>query len=182
MILDKDGFISPTDDSEHRFYVYAWFCRNWGNVPFYVGKGSGVRYSSTENRSVQFKALIKRFDCFPLILLDNLSEQQAEYAEDKTKEMMLCEGMPLIDMEIKAKRKLAQRAGYEAMPVDERGRKISKKTGRGFGRQEKRPDNFVEVLSRQKAGEITVKEAMELAGVGRTRWYELAAELKTEKG
>ena len=69
-----------------------------------------------------------------------------------------------------------QAEGIAAMPVDERGRKISKKTGRGFGRQEKRPDNFVEVLSRQKAGEITVKEAMELAGVGRTRWYELARE------
>lgn len=69
-----------------------------------------------------------------------------------------------------------QAEGIAAMPVDECGKKVSKKTGRGFGRQEKRPDNFAEVLSRQKAGEITLKEALSLAGVGRTRWYELARE------
>lgn len=67
-----------------------------------------------------------------------------------------------------------QAEGIAAMPVDERGRKVSKKTGRGFGRQEKHPENFAEVLRRQKAGEITLKEALELTGIGRTKWYELA--------
>ena len=67
-----------------------------------------------------------------------------------------------------------QREGIAAMPVDENGRKVSKKTGRGFGRQEKRPDNFIEVLNKQRAGAITLKEALELTGVGRTKWYELA--------
>lgn len=69
-----------------------------------------------------------------------------------------------------------QAEGIAAMPVDESGKRISKKTGRGFGRQEKRPDNFAEVLLRQKSGEITLKEALELTGVGRTRWYELCRE------
>lgn len=69
-----------------------------------------------------------------------------------------------------------QAEGIAAMPVDEHGRKISKKTGRGFGRQEKRPDNFLEVYERQQRGELKLKEALELAGVGRTRWYELARE------
>lgn len=67
-----------------------------------------------------------------------------------------------------------QRQGIAAMPVDENGRKISKKTGRGFGRQEKRPENFAEVYERQQRGEITLKEALKEAGVGRTRWYELS--------
>lgn len=67
-----------------------------------------------------------------------------------------------------------QREGIDAMPVDERGRRVSKKTGRGFGRQEKNPENFAEVLRKQKAGEISLKEALALTGVGRTRWYELA--------
>ena len=72
-----------------------------------------------------------------------------------------------------------QAEGIEAMPVDERGRKISTKPGkegRTYGRKEKRPENFEEVLNRQRAGEITLKEALKLTGVGRTRWYELAKE------
>ena len=69
-----------------------------------------------------------------------------------------------------------QREGIAAMPVDENGRKVSKKTGRGFGRQAKQPENFAEVLNKQRAGELTLKEALELTGVGRTKWYELARE------
>lgn len=68
-----------------------------------------------------------------------------------------------------------QAEGIAAMPVVN-GRKVSKKTGRGFGRQEKRPENFDDVYHRQKAGELTLKEALAEAGIGRTRWYELAAE------
>ena len=67
-----------------------------------------------------------------------------------------------------------QREGIAAMPVDENGRKVSKKTGRGFGRQEKRPENFADVLNKQRAGEITLAEALKLTGIGRTKWYELA--------
>ena len=74
---------------------------------------------------------------------------------------------------------IRQAEGIAAMPVDEKGRKISTKPGkegRTYGRKEKRPDNFEDILHRQKAGELTVKEAMTEAGVGRTRWYELARE------
>lgn len=69
-----------------------------------------------------------------------------------------------------------QAEGIAAMPVDANGRKISKKTGRGFGRQEKRPENFAEVYGRQQRGEIKLAEALALTGVGRTRWYELCRE------
>ena len=68
-----------------------------------------------------------------------------------------------------------QAEGIAAMPVDENGKRISKKTGRGFGRQEKRPENFDDVLEKQKAGEITLAEALKLTGIGRTKWYELAS-------
>ena len=70
-----------------------------------------------------------------------------------------------------------QAEGIEAMPEDENGRKVSKKTGRGFGRPEKCPENFQEVYERQQRGELKLKEAMEEVGVGRTRWYELAREM-----
>lgn len=72
--------------------------------------------------------------------------------------------------------KKRQAEGIAAMPVNENGRRVSKKTGRGFGRQEKRPDNFCEVYARQQRGELTLKEALAEVGIGRTRWYELARE------
>lgn len=70
-----------------------------------------------------------------------------------------------------------QAEGIAAMPVDKNGRRISEKTGRGFGPTEKRPENFAEVLKKQKSGEITLKDALALTGVGRTRWYELTKEI-----
>lgn len=70
-----------------------------------------------------------------------------------------------------------QAGGIEAMPVDENGRKVSAKTGRGFGRPKKRPDNFDEVFRKQRSGELSLNQALELVGVGRTRWYELTKEV-----
>ena len=73
-----------------------------------------------------------------------------------------------------------QADGIAAMPVDEKGRKISTKPGkegRTYGRKEKRPENFEAVYARQKAGELKLKEALAEVGIGRTRWYELAAEV-----
>lgn len=68
-----------------------------------------------------------------------------------------------------------QAEGIAAMPTDAEGYKISAKTGRRFGRVAKaRPENFREVYDRQQNGEIRLKEALLLVGVGRTRWYELA--------
>ena len=73
-----------------------------------------------------------------------------------------------------------QEEGIAAMPVDEKGRRISTKPGKEgttYGRKEKRPENFREVYERQQRGESKLKEARELVGVGRTRWYELAREM-----
>lgn len=72
---------------------------------------------------------------------------------------------------------IRQAEGIEVMPVDEEGYKISKKTGKRFGREIKRPDNFKEVYERQQRGELTLKEALAEVGVGRTRWYELVKEV-----
>ena len=70
-----------------------------------------------------------------------------------------------------------QAEGIAAMLVDEKGRRISKKKGTTYGRQEKRPNNFNEVYEKQQRGEISLKEALAEVGVGRTRWYELAREM-----
>lgn len=61
--------------------------------------------------------------------------------------------------------------GIAAMPVDENGRKISSRTGRGFGR----PATEVEDLS-LKAGE-GVAEACERLGISRATYYRKMKEL-----
>lgn len=68
-------------------------------------------------------------------------------------------------------------AGIAAMPIDEEGYKVSSRTGRRFGREQKYPENFMEVYERQQRGELTLKEALAEVGIGRTRWYELAREV-----
>lgn len=57
-----------------------------------------------------------------------------------------------------------QAEGIAAMPVDENGKKISKKTGRGFGRQE------VNVDLSLKPGE-SVSDACKRLGISRTTYY-----------
>lgn len=74
--------------------------------------------------------------------------------------------------------KKRQREGIDAMGVDEEGYKVSSKTGRRFGRSKKGlPENFIEVYERQQRREISLKEAMTLVGISRTRWYELVKEV-----
>lgn len=73
-----------------------------------------------------------------------------------------------------------QAEGIAAMPMDEKGRKISTKPGKegkAYGRPAKSPENFLEVYGRQQRGELTLREAMAAVGVGRTRWYSLAREI-----
>lgn len=69
-----------------------------------------------------------------------------------------------------------QKEGIAAMPIDGKGRRVSKKTGGHFGPAEKRVDNFAEVYERQQRGEISLKDALSLTGIGRTKWYELSRE------
>ena len=89
---------------------------------------------------------------------------------------ILIEVLGTIAEQERNKIKVRQAEGIAEMPIVD-GKRVSAKTGRGFGRQEKRPENFSEVLSKQKAGLLTLKEALAEAGVGRTRWYELAREV-----
>lgn len=64
-----------------------------------------------------------------------------------------------------AKIKERREAGIQAMPVDENGRRVSSRTGRGFGR----PASKVEDLT-LRAGE-TVNEACERLGISRATYY-----------
>lgn len=158
------------------YYVDGWFNLDWG-VYFYIGRGKGDRYKSLGGRSKAFEAIVSHWDCEPYILADRLTLDEAEFLEKNRKHYLLFDlGHPILDGEPSDLRAMAQAEGIAAMPVDERGKKVSRKTGRGFGRQEKRPENFEDILRRQRSGELTLKEAMAEAGIGRTKWYELARE------
>lgn len=65
-----------------------------------------------------------------------------------------------------------QREGIEAMPTVN-GRRVSARNGVGFGRPKKEPANLREVQALQRSGKITVAQACEMAGVGKTTWYKL---------
>ncbi len=177
MVLGDDGVLERVDNPSHQCYVYAWFCKSWGSIPFYVGKGSGDRWRSMSGRSLQFRKIVERFECFPMVLLDCLTEEQADFAEDDTKARFLSEGMPLIDMEIKAKRKIAQREGIDAMPVVN-GKKYSTKKGCAYGRKAiPLGDDFEKFLKKQKDGQLTVNECCKALGIGRSTWYARAREV-----
>jgi hypothetical protein len=163
------------------YYVYGWFNNDWG-VYFYIGRGKGDRYKNTHNRSKAFKTVVSRWNCEPIILKDGLTLEEAEFLEQNRKEYLLfTAGHPIIDGEPRNMRATAVANGIAAMPVDENGRRVSAKTGRAIGRERKCPTNFEEVYARQQRGEITLREAFELTGVHRTRWYELARELTKQK-
>lgn len=67
-----------------------------------------------------------------------------------------------------------QRESIAAMPVVD-GKKVSARTGRGFGRPKAEVDRIeLDALARkQRSGELTVKECCERLGIGRTTWYAL---------
>lgn len=65
-----------------------------------------------------------------------------------------------------------QAEGIDAMPVVN-GKRISAKSGRAFGRPKKEVDNLDEIREMHRKGEITVKQACAMAGVGRTTWYKM---------
>lgn len=66
-----------------------------------------------------------------------------------------------------------QKESVAAMPVVN-GKKVSSRTGRGFGRPEAQIDEalFKNLAEKQKNGLMTVKECCQRLGIGRTTWYE----------
>jgi t-SNARE complex subunit (syntaxin) len=170
MVFGDDCVLTSVDDSAHQFYVYAWFCKSWGDIPFYVGKGYDNRWKSMNGRSLQFRKIVEKFDCYSMILLKCLSEEQADFTEDEIKVRFVSEGMPLIDMEIKAKRKMAQREGINAMAVVN-GKRYSTKKGTAYGRPTKVIPDFEKFLKKQKDGLMTVEECCKILGIGRSTWY-----------
>ena len=69
-----------------------------------------------------------------------------------------------------------QREGIDAMCVVD-GKRISRKTGRAYGRQAKVISDFQKFLQKQKDGELTVKECCDILGISRSTWYDRVREV-----
>lgn len=176
MITHKyDDFFIGTETIKD-CYIYGWVCENWGGVYFYVGKGCGNRYKSLHNRSRAFMSIVNHWTCFPVILKQGLTEEQAFAEEVNYKEMFLLDlGCPIIDGE-----------GDKALVKNlsaKRGKAIAREKGiRVDGRPEKDIplpllQNF---LKKQKDGELTVNQCCSELGIGRTTWYKKIALLSNK--
>lgn len=159
-----EEWANPSEDK--RYYVYVWYyIDNGKGSPFYVGKGTKGRDKSKHSRSKAFSRFVETHECGSLILIDRLSDELAFNIEILVKQAVRDGGYTLLDGEDDlVQRKAAVREG------------IDRALARGvrLGRPSKNPDNFSEVYERQQRGELTLKEAMDAVGVGRTKWYELA--------
>lgn len=69
-----------------------------------------------------------------------------------------------------------QQEGIAAMPVVN-GKKVSLKTGRGFGREALDIPDFEKFLKKQKEGLMSITECCRELGISRSTWYKRVAEV-----
>lgn len=83
-----------------------------------------------------------------------------------------------MDAEPKYRRTVGQAEGIAAMPVVE-GRRVSAKTGRGFGRPKAEIDHeqFRNLAQKQKDGLVTVADCCRELGISKATWYEKLKEV-----
>lgn len=85
---------------------------------------------------------------------------------------ILIEVMGAIAQEEREKILMRQREGLAAMPVIN-GKKVSAKTGRPIGNQEKDVPEFPKFFEKTKKGEMSVVECCTELGISRSKWYRL---------
>lgn len=83
---------------------------------------------------------------------------------------VLIEVMAAIAQQEREKIKKRQEEGIAAMPIVN-GKRVSSKTGRGFGRESISIPQFEKFLKKQKDGELTVTECCKQLGISRSTWY-----------
>jgi hypothetical protein len=66
---------------DNRFYVYAHLKQSDGKC-FYIGKGTGQRFSRPEFRNKHWKNIVNKHGYKSIILVNNISEQKAFELED----------------------------------------------------------------------------------------------------
>lgn len=149
------------------YYIYAWICKDWGDVYFYIGKGKGDRYTSLRNRGMAFRSILSHWNCYPVILENNLTEEQAIQREDWWKSFCIFEmGFPIMDGE-------GNSAALKNLAIQRRKQEL-RKTIPGWkeGRKTKELPDFEKFLKMQKDGQLTVSECCKELGISRATWYD----------
>lgn len=118
-----------------------------------------------------FKAhgvIVRVFD-IPTTLIDF---QGQDWVADMVNNILI-EVLGAVAEQERKKIRKRQAEGIQAMPVVD-GRRVSAKTGRGFGRpaRELDMDEFKGLLQKQREGLITVRDACRQLGISRPTWYE----------
>lgn len=67
--------------NERKFYVYIHYIKDT-TIPFYVGKGHSTRFCSSRPRNKYWKNIVDKYGFEPLILEDNLNEEDAFIREE----------------------------------------------------------------------------------------------------
>lgn len=155
------------------FYVYGWVNADWGGVFFYVGKGSGDRYKDTDKRGRAFQAILDNWSCYPVIIQDGLTEEDADCMEADVKERLIFEGgHPIMDGEGRYTflKKIAIKRGIEE----------AKAQGKYKGRKkiEVDPEVFDPVYREVLNGGRKNSWAMEKLGLKRNTYYKAVAAYK----
>lgn len=63
-------------DQEKRYYVYAWYTKDTNEI-FYIGKGTGKRYSTRKRENRFFMNVLNAHECDSIILKSGLSEKES---------------------------------------------------------------------------------------------------------
>lgn len=168
-----DAFLS---DPDRNYCVYIWYEKRGADqiAPFYVGISSTInRYKNRSARSKVFRDFVKTHDCDSMIVCFGITGTEAREIEIRVKTELRKMGYNLLDAEDdSAERKRRIEEGIAAMPIVN-GRRVSEKTGRGFGRPTLDVDmeEFERLRSLRNAGKVSVAECCERLGVGRSTWY-----------
>ena len=155
------------------YYVYGWMCADWGNTYYYVGKGTGRRYKSTNNRGRAFMAIFNNWTVYPVILYSGLTAEQAEQLEDEIKtDFIFNRGYPIMDGEgnsASLKNKAVRLAKQEKRKNDPNWRE---------GRKQMETPDFEKFLKKQKDGEMSVTECCKALNISRRTWYNRVSEVR----
>lgn len=122
----------------------------------------------SDNRNQTFLKIIERWTCFPVILKQGLSEEQALYEEQKYKEMFALEqGHPIVDEEGNNLKQLVIRKRKEELR--KQGIRVDGRPAVNVNQRE-----LKKFREKQKGGEMTVAECCAALNISRSTWYNLS--------
>lgn len=85
--------------NSEKYYVYVWYRSDTGR-PFYVGKGCGNRYKQKgkTHRNAYFNNICAKHHCWPLIIFDEMTEEEAFSTEIEMIKCLRAKGYVLANM------------------------------------------------------------------------------------